>query len=304
MSYIHCSGGNYYTPSKNLQGLFESQVIRPFERAKPTVVEFFRANNWQNIKNLRHEILESGLADFDEPSEDFSPEDKVLFYCYNYMPMHLFSSYHIFKNYLPSISEKIVFIDFGCGPLTSGIAFWAAFAGQGNITYIGIDKSEKMRNMAKRINEYGPYGSSENFYNDFILGRDYNGLPRFLSNEIKLHNPADTLVIFNFCYFLQTKTLESPSEIEKLGNVLHEADIDTKVCMVYQDPVKDEFQGRWHNLKSWVITYHSMYDVSGFTGHDPTQVVEIKYDTLWGEQNPVDVSYDSFNNFSFFENYS
>lgn len=51
--------------------------------------------------------------------------------------------------------------------------------------------------------------------------------------------------------------------------------------MVYQDPVGDKFQERWHNLKSWVIVYPSMYDVSGFTWEDLTQVVQIKYDTLW-----------------------
>ena len=305
MSYIRRYNDNYYKPSKNLQILFESQVVRPFKHIKPSVVEVFKTNNWEKMNNLRYEILEGGLAAFDESSEDFSPEDKVSFYCYNYMPMHLFSSYHIFKNYLPSISNKIVFIDFGCGPLTSGIAFWAAFARQGNITYIGIDKSNTMRNMARQINQYGPNGSGEPFYKDFYLGRDYNGLPKFLSDEIKLNNPADTLVIFNFCYFLQNKTLENQSEIKKLGNVLYDADIDTKVCMVYQDPVNDKFQARWYDLKSWVITYHSMFDVSGFTWQDSTKKTRIKFDNLWREPGiPYkDVSYDTFNNFHYYDNY-
>ncbi len=99
MSYIHCLDGNYYTPSESLKRLFESQIIRPFERVKPSVVEIFRANNWDKMNNLRYKILEGGLADFDKSSEDFSAEDKVSFYCYNYMPMHLFSSYHIFRTY-------------------------------------------------------------------------------------------------------------------------------------------------------------------------------------------------------------
>ena len=222
--------------------------------------------------------------------------------------MHLFSSYHIFKNYLPTISDKVVFIDFGCGPLTSGIAFWTAFARQCNITYIGIDKSNTMRNMARQINQYGPYGSGEPFYKDFHLGRDYNGLPRFLSDEIKLDNldnPDDTLVIFNFCYFLQSKTLENQSEIEKLGNVLCDADIDTKVCMVYQDPVKDKFQARWSDLKSRVITFHSMYEMSNFSWQDSTKKTVIKFDNLWPEsRSPYkEVSYDTFNNFHYYDNY-
>ena len=107
MPYINCYDDNYYKPSESLYRLFESQVIRPFERAKPRVVQVFRANNWEKMNNLRYEILEAGLADFDESSEDFSPKNKVSFYCYNYMPMHLFSSYHIFKNYLPTISDNL-----------------------------------------------------------------------------------------------------------------------------------------------------------------------------------------------------
>lgn len=305
MSYIYCYDDNYYKPGESLRGLLESQVIRPFERAKPRVVEVFKTNNWEKMNNLRYEILEGGLADFDKPSGDFSPKDKAAFYCYNYMPMHLFSSYHIFKNYLPPISNKVVFIDFGCGPLTSGIAFWAAFAGQRNITYIGIDKSNIMRNMARRINQYGPNGSGENFYKDFHLGRDYNGLPRFLSDEIKLDNLDDTLVIFNFCYFLQSKTLEDQSEIEKLGNVLYDADLDTKVCMVYQDPVNDQFQARWYDLKSSVITYSSMYEMSNFSWQDSTKKTGIKFDNLWQEPwTPYkEVSYDTFNNFHYYDNH-
>lgn len=305
MTYIYCSDGNRYTPSESLQRLFESQVIRPFERVKPRVVEVFKTNNWAKMNNLRYKILEGGLADFDESSEDFSPEDKALFYSYNYMPMHLFSSYHIFKNYLPPISDKVVFIDFGCGPLTSGIAFWAAFTGQCNITYIGIDKSNTMRNIARRINQYGPSGNGEGFYKDFHIGRDYNGLPGFLSDEIKLDNPAGTLVIFNFCYFLQSKTLEGPSEIENLGNVLCDADIDTKACMVYQDPVNDEFQARWYNLKSCIIKFSSMYEMSNFNWQDSTKKTGIKFDNLWPELSTPykEISFDTFNNFHYYDNY-
>ncbi len=224
--------------------------------------------------------------------------------------MHLYSSYHIFTKILSlPVNDKVVFVDFGCGPLTSGIAFWAA-ARECDITYIGIDNSVTMLNMAQKINQYGSNGfdkSNEPFYKDdqLHLISDYNNeLPQLL-NSINLSNPADTLIIFNFCYFLQSKTFEEPSNIEELSDLLWILGSgDKRICMVYQDPVGGKFQERWHNLKSWVIAYPSMYDVSGFTEQDPTQVVQIKYDTLWEEQNQVDVSYDSFNNFSFLENYS
>ncbi len=302
MSYIHYHGDNYYKPSEDLQELFEKQILHPLEIDLPTQAQKIKQ---ADIKALTYQrrVIGRGQTNFDKPFEDFSATSRVSLYCVHYMPMHLFSSYHIFKNHLSPISNEVVFIDFGCGPLTSGIAFWAAFAGQCNTTYIGIDSSETMRNMARKINQYGPNGSGENFYKNFHLGRDYNGLSRFLSDEIKLDNLDDTLVIFNFCYFLQSKTFEDPSKIEELGNVLHDADLDTKMCMVYQDPVGDGFQGRWHNLKSQLITYHSIYDVSGFGWQDPTKMVSVKYDTLWEEQHTIKVCHDSFNNFYYYDHY-
>jgi hypothetical protein len=45
------------------------------------------------------------------------------------MQMHIVSSFHVFtssdsllKDYIRDPSKNIVFIDFGCGPLTSGVA--------------------------------------------------------------------------------------------------------------------------------------------------------------------------------------
>lgn len=318
MSYILCSNENYYKPGEDLRDLFENLILQRIEGNLPAQAEKIKQAKTQKTLqvDIIHEferqrrMISRGQAKFDEPFYDLSSEDRVLLYCVHYMPMHLYSSYHIFTKVLSlPVSDKVVFVDFGCGPLTAGIAFWAA-AGKRDITYIGIDNSITMLNMAEKINQYGPYGSdksSETFYknNQLHLISDYNNeLPQLL-NSINMSNPTDTLIIFNFCYFLQSKTFEEPSNIEELSDLLWILGSgDERICMVYQDPVGDKFQGRWHNLKSWVITFPSMYDVSGFTWQDPTQVVQIKYDTLWGEQNPVDVSYDSFNNFSFLENYS
>ena len=306
MSYIHCTDGNYYTPSENLRGLFENLVVQPFENHPHTP-------HWEyHVKNRpsgyhRQRILDRGVTDFREGFEGLSPEDKVLIYCVHYMPMHLFSSYHIFTNHLSPISDKVVFIDFGCGPLTSGIAFWAATRHH-NITYIGIDNSIAMLNMAKEINQYGPDGySGAPFYENVHLITDYNEDLLELLASIEIGNPTDTLLIFNFCYFLQSKTFNDPSNIERLGELLVDGAFayGDKTCMIYQDPVGDGFQDRWYNLKSWVITSSSMFNVSGFTWQDPTEVVHVKYDRLrQGTPHDFYVSYDSFNNFYYFDNYT
>ena len=311
MSYIHCFNVNNYKPSESLKNLYEKLVIHPIERYLPTNAEE-GLRNIRSEKSLYHRevILENGRTNFDESSEDFSPKDKVLLYCGYYMPMHLFSSYHIFasKLSLPE-SNKVVLIDFGCGPLTSGIAFWAATR-HSNITYIGIEKSITMRNMAGEINRHGPYGadgSSKPFYEDIHLISDYNNeLPQVL-DDIKVGTLADTLIIFNFSHFLQSKTFEDPSNIEILGNLLEDLASNysgNKICMVYQDPPRTDFQDRWRNLKSWVIPYHTMFDHSGFTQQDSTKKTRFGYENLWGISTTRSVSYDSFNNFSYLENYS
>ena len=211
MSYIHCHNNNYYKPSENLKNLFEELVTQPFKRNLPALAEEVKNNRiyyWEDIAR----ILRQGQSNFDETSFDkpsneyYFPKDKVSIYCVHHMPRHLFSSYHIFTKCLTPISEKdkVVFIDFGCGPLTSGIAF-RAFAGQNDITYIGIDSSRTMLDKATTINRYGPNKYKDPFFEKFESIHDYNydSLTRLLDKYIE--NCAGTQIIFNFCYFSRVR---------------------------------------------------------------------------------------------------
>ena len=182
-----------------------------------------RTTAWINlIKNKdsnyhRVEILYQGRANFSERHEGLSPKDKVDLYCVHYMPMHLFSSYYIFTQYLTSVSNRVVFIDFGCGPLTSGIAFWAS-ARRKNITYLGIDSSRAMLNKAKEINRYGPNKNREPFFRNFQAIDDYHKLISLLDYYIKKGD--GTQIIFNFCYFLASRTLDISDLSECLTQIV------------------------------------------------------------------------------------
>ena len=269
MSYINCYDNNYYVPSEGLRDLFVNLVVQPLEHGLPEIATDFREIRIPKLNYQREVILEQGRADFDVPFEDFdvpfedcdglflSQKEKVLLYCAHYMPMHLFSSYHIFKNRLSSRSSNIVFIDFGCGPLTSGTAFWAA-ARQHNITYIGIDSSLTMRDKAREINQHGPYGpdrSSESFYKDdqLHLIPDYNQLPGLLG-RIEMGNLNATLIIFNFCYFLASKSLN----IGDLSNVLIqivERYSQHKMYVVHQNPTSSRLNENWKKLKDELAAF-------------------------------------------------
>ena len=259
MSYIHCDHGNYYIPSENLQGLFEELVVQPFENHLQTPAWEAEVRN-REAGYHREFILDRGRTNFNEPFNSLSSEDKVLIYCVHYMPMHLFSSYHIFKNHLPTISGKVVFIDFGCGPLTSGIAFWAASAGHRDITYLGIDSSQAMIRKAKEINRYGPNNRRDAFFRNGGLISRYNQLLKLLDD---IAERDQTQIIFNFCYFLASHTLD----IDNLSNVLIpivERYSQHKMCVVYQNPSGYQaLHQNWETLKSNLLGRR--FESSGLT---------------------------------------
>ena len=260
MSYIHCYNDNYYKPSENLSRLFEELVVRPFE-------EHPSPQPWiEHVVNTDHayhrvEILKRGRADFSEPYNGLSPEDKVSLYCLYYLPMHLFSSYHILTKYLTSMNSKVVFVDFGCGPLTSGIAFWAAFSGHRDITYFGIDSSDEMRHKAKVINQYGPYGDESFFTKGWFIS-DYNRLHQYLDDYITAVD--QTQIIFNFCYFLASETLDIYDLSTCLNQIVEKYD-QHKMFVIYQNPpippgldLHSSFlHQNWHSLKTQLSMFYS-----------------------------------------------
>ena len=268
MPYIYCSHDNHYTPGENLKHLFEELIIKPFEHDLPALSEDIKNNRiyyWEDIAR----ILSQGQSDFDETSYDkpsneyYFPKDKVSIYCVHHMPRHLFGSYHIFTNCLTPISEKdkVVFIDFGCGPLTSGIAF-RAFSEQCDITYIGIDSSQTMLNKAAAINNYGPYTYRVPFFDKIALIRDSDSLPRLLDRYIEKGDR--TQIIFNFCYFFSSPTLD----IDGLSDVLLQmmtAYTQHKLCLIYQNPDHQSLSGarrlklygKWEKLKTNLSVFRS-----------------------------------------------
>ncbi|MCY3744085.1 MAG: hypothetical protein OXH00_23985 [Candidatus Poribacteria bacterium] len=304
MQYIHYtgtdnSGYNCYEPSDSLYSLFENTVITPFRESLPEEANKFEDYNSNSdyINGLRISVLNRGSTDFDAPSswrgKDYTPEHKVLLNGVFYMPMHLYSSYHFYRGHRHVIeSENVVFIDFGCGPLTSGIAFWTV-AGQCNITYIGVDISEHMLNKAAEINTAGPFGNSdEPFYKNFHLGRNFNNLPAYL-NSIERGNPEDTLILFNFSYVLASMTFRGNINalINALLNIV-QANLDYKIAMMYQNISGGD--RNWRELKNRII---NAFRHITFMGQNDTATMRVKYKRLMqGTLHPYDVSYDYFYN--------
>ncbi len=207
MHYIRGKANRYWY-CESLWQLFKDLLKTPFEN-QPQTGPWGDEVLSRGSDYHRREILDRGRTNFDEPFNGLSPDDKVLIYCNHYMPMHLISSYQIFRvhstyftNLLASVDNNVVFIDFGCGPLTSGIAFWA-FARRSNIFYLGVDSSHAMRAKAENVNQYGPFQDLDPFFSRFKLIGSLTKLPKILDNIVTRHNKI--LIVFNFCYFLASR---------------------------------------------------------------------------------------------------
>ena len=207
--------------------------------------------------------------------------------------MHLFSSYHIFTKYLPPVNDKVVFVDFGCGPLTSGIAFWAAFAGHRDITYFGIDSSHYMRHKAQEINRHGPYGDESFFIKGWSIF-DYNQLHQYLGDYIAAGD--QTQIIFNFCYFLASKTLNTGHLSDCLTQVVAEYS-QHKMCMVYQNPIKSpDSHLNWLTIKGKLSTFRGQITQSNIENFSCDWFRLQNERLIWRKSFPIDVYFDILSN--------
>ena len=113
--------------------------------------------------SLAQEVLLHGAADFDSKYGLDDSREKTSyrsdFYVASYMDLHikqnLAALQHCFRGDIP---QPLLWVDFGCGPMTSGIALAEKLAAQHpgykNATaYFGVDASKNMADKAQYIND-------------------------------------------------------------------------------------------------------------------------------------------------------
>lgn len=113
-------------------------------------------------------ILKQGSTDFDTKHDPHDPDEKPTYktdlYISKYMDMHIRQNRTVLKRYLGETLRNrmhIVFVDFGCGPMTSGLVLAEILSKHDEdykkkLTYLGIDASQNMVERAKWINKrYG-----------------------------------------------------------------------------------------------------------------------------------------------------
>lgn len=261
------NGKIWYKQSDYLVKFFENTVSNSFDEQNTEFWETLVLKSYQNrnFATIR-DIVGRGQANFDEPFNGLTPNERVLVYCYDNMQQHVVSKLYIlkkhknlFNKYLFSLNKNVIFIDFGCGPLSSGIALTRYYSesqeSQGEsikFHYIGIDKSEAMLRKAREFSLYpGLFHSSSTF--DFFNPRDPRLQPFYqtLVSCIDKYNYQDNLIILNFSYFFASPSLDASKLVNFIQSLLEKYQ-SSEVCLMFQNAQGSRFNEKWHLFKNQV----------------------------------------------------
>lgn len=228
-------GNNIYEPEQNFASAFDNVVIQQItadSRTQYPHILYGYTNDY-----IRNNVIEYGRTSFDQATLEHSSADKVNLYCFYNMRKHYFSSVAIFKSFhdyfktaFTNSNNRITFIDFGCGPLTSGLAFQQSFASVPNFhfDYVGIDISIAMLNKAKEFSESGLFSRDTNFQ----FAKSLNDISEnYWESVFTLSNT----VILNFSYLFGNL---SKNDTEKLAikiNALLDKYKLNKFVLVFQN---------------------------------------------------------------------
>ena len=99
-----------------------------------------------------------GQANFDSPWDHLTPYDRVLLYAYFNQRGHLEELVEAFRQLFPDGSppNNPVVVDIGCGPCTGGLAFAGMCKEIRKFDYIGVDRSEAMRDFGESLAAAAP----------------------------------------------------------------------------------------------------------------------------------------------------
>lgn len=180
-----------------------------------------------NITPNAQDILERGATDFDipyDPNDSTEPKNyKVNLYTLQYMGMHIKQNIKVFKKYLkPWLKDnqgEIIFIDLGCGPMTSGLALAEVMSKQinysdykNNVTYLGIDISQNMVERALSINDEYQIFNADRFQ---VIRTD-----KFEANQLPKSTNFD-IAILNMSFVLAPNTNKVENQSEWIEDLAH-----------------------------------------------------------------------------------
>lgn len=241
--FVELIADKVYTPSAITQRVFQDLIIGHINTS----------GYLQKYSNdeIRADILNYGRADFTKAYNDLTPYDRVQLYCYFNMRKHFFTTYAVYEKIFTTLNsnvfqknKELVFIDLGCGSLTSGLALASLYYDIENepisMRYIGIDIAESMLEKAKEFSEtvlFSPR-SEFNFYSSWDI------VPDSVVAEITQNN---SFVIFNASYLFASSSLNEKSLASFVNKIiLH---LTNKAYFVFQNPDRVDRNEKYKKFK-------------------------------------------------------
>jgi len=214
---------------------------------------------------------------------------------------------HFKSNYRNNVDHKLrmfsnlIFVDFGCGPLTSGISLaWYnlvvnkhpanAVAPGLRLHYIGMDRSQPMLAHAQAASvSSGLFHSKSTF--DFISRAN---LPIMLPALIEKYRAANgnkqLTVVLNCSYYFGSRTLDVSSLVKIIKTLLQKHVPQDKVCLTYQNASHTDVNTKWEAFKKGVHghliekdsanEYLQYYDVTGRRTQPNPQPIRLRRELL------------------------
>lgn len=294
-----------YSMPRNVWKFFEDLVNSPYNN-HPKTPTWSREVLEQDGTHHRENILERGRANFSEGFNELTPDDKVLLYCYYYMQMHVVSGLHVFskgdslfREYLLCEGKNVVFIDFGCGPLTSGIAFAGYYRSIQDTSqqtkplinlkfhYLGIDNCESMLRKAEQFSQYRGLFFVKGCKFDFMQSfQEHEDILEWIDDSVSNTQINETLIILNFSYFFASESLVVENLVQLIRKLL-EKQGSCKIYLVFQNPTYHESNKKWYQFKRQLPELITLLDREDeLTYYDTTSrrgvvaKIKLKYEIL------------------------
>jgi len=208
---------------------------------------------------VRGDILDYGKTDFTKPYDNLSVDDKVLLYCYFFMKKHFFTSKSVYEKTWSKMSKMLsmksypaVFIDLGCGPLTSGLALADLYLSkEGNplkINYFGIDIAPAMLSKAAEFAQLDLFDKTSSFtfdtsWNNFSMA-DFAGKAG-----------ENTHFFINASYLFASSSLDIINLAKFVSNLGKHYKY---VFFIFQNPDRADRNVKWAEFKK-LIAYKEIF---------------------------------------------
>ncbi|MCX2485702.1 hypothetical protein [Pedobacter sp. MR2016-24] len=242
-------------PSLWAENLFREKIINPIKgHPKTCWVELLMGYSFDEVKR---EIINFGQTNFDKPVDGLSGLDMVRLYAYCNMRMHFFAAQYLFERAdlfltLYKSPGTVKFIDIGCGPATSALAFIDHIhqhTGEPvEFDYIGIDYFGSMRNGA------------EYFMNNDLFNPKKHAiyLETLEALDFEVMDKANSILI-NASYLFSSPYLDPVALAQAVLNI-RKSQPECPCFFVFQNAIGSHRNAKYDEFRKHLGSYQTIYN--------------------------------------------